>query len=99
MRSLVVDDQMMTTKWSTWEHFVVSGREALKVQCSIATNVVYDGLDGDINHKQHHHALPGLVVLTDLQAKAKRPFACITAQQCQWIDMLVRLLMRQHGSL
>ena len=57
-----------------------------------------DGIT-DINHKQHHHALPGLVVLTDLQAKAKRPFACITAQQCQWIDMLVRLLMRQHGSL
>ena len=50
----------------------------------------------DIDHKQNLHALPGFIVLTDDQAKARRPFACITKRQCQWIDMLERLLMRQQ---
>jgi len=71
-------------------------------KCESLPRPIWFGLDLwaggviDIDHKQTLHSLPGFVVLTDEQVQAKRPFACITMGQCQWIDMIERVLMRQH---
>ena len=82
-------------------HFLWSV-EATHTTCHSPPRAMWAGRDLwaggviDIDDHKRVHALPGFVVLTDKQIKAKRPFGCLTLSNAKWIDMAERLLRRQH---